>query len=60
MAKNPIKDLTNSSNELPDYDKDLPTGEQASHNAEIHKRLEDILEEKRLRELLDDTDDWDI
>jgi len=60
MAKNPLQDLTNSSNELPDYDKDLPTGEQASHNTEIHKRLEDILEEKRLKELLDDSEDWDI
>jgi len=60
MAKSPIQDLTNSSNELPDYEKDLPTGEEATHNSEIHKRIEDILEEKRLKALLDDTDDWDI
>ena len=60
MAKSPIQDLTNSSNELPDYEKDLPTGEDAKHNSEIHKRLDDILEKKRLRELLDDTDDWDV
>jgi hypothetical protein len=42
------------------YDKDLPEGEQAAHNTEIRKRIDDLLERKRLKELLDDSDDWDI
>ncbi len=42
------------------YDKDLPKGEQAAHNAEVRKRIDDLLERKRLKELIDDSDDWDI
>lgn len=42
------------------YDKDLPKGEQAAHNSEIRKRIDDLLERKRLKELLDDSNDWDI
>lgn len=56
----------NSTNEIPnksnpdDYEKDLPKGEQAKKNAQLHKRLDDLMEEKRLKELLDGTDDWDL
>jgi hypothetical protein len=42
------------------YDKDLPKGEQAAHNSEVRKRIDDLLERKRLKDLLDDSDDWDI
>jgi hypothetical protein len=42
------------------YDKDLPKGKQAAHNTEVRKRIDDLLEQKRLKELLDDSDDWDI
>lgn len=42
------------------YDKDLPKGEKATHNSEVRKRIDDLLEKKRLKELLDDSDDWDI
>lgn len=42
------------------FDKDLPKGHQAAHKCEVRKRIEDLLERKRLKELLDDSDDWDI
>ena len=40
------------------YDKDLAKGDQASKNTKIHQRIDELLEKKRLKELLDDTDDW--
>lgn len=43
-----------------DYEKDLPNEDQAKKNARLHKRLDDLMEEKRLKELLEGTDDWDI
>ena len=45
-------------NKKVDYDKDMPNGEQALHNSEVRKRIDDLKEQKRLKELLDDTDDW--
>jgi len=43
-----------------DYEKDLPDGKQAEHNAKLHKRLDDLMEEKRLKELLDGTEDLEL
>jgi hypothetical protein len=40
------------------YDKDLAKGEQANKNTKIHQRIDELLEKKRLKDLLDDTDDW--
>ncbi|MBL4911458.1 MAG: hypothetical protein JKX78_15800 [Alteromonadaceae bacterium] len=34
--------------------------EHAAHDKEVRKRIDDLLEKKRLKELLDDEDDWDI
>ncbi|WDE06329.1 hypothetical protein SG34_005240 [Thalassomonas viridans] len=45
-------------NKVIDYDKDLPQGEQAAHNSEVRKRIDELKEQQRLKELLDDTDDW--
>lgn len=42
------------------YDKDLPKGGKTTHNTEVRKRIEELLERKRLKALLDDADDWDI
>ena len=42
------------------YDEDMPKGEKAKHNSDVRKRIDDLLERKRLKELLDDSDDWDI
>ena len=57
---NSFTDDADTSNEPPDYDKDLATGAQAKNNSKIHKRIDELLEEKRLKELLDDSDDWTI
>lgn len=46
--------------EPPDYDKDLATGTKANKNSKIHKRIDELLERKRLKDLLDDTDDWSV
>ncbi len=40
--------IENEHNTLTDIDKD----------AQVRKRIDDLLEKKRLKELLDDTDDW--
>jgi hypothetical protein len=42
------------------YDKDLATGKKADKNTKVRKRIDDLLEKKRLREALDDSDDWEI
>jgi len=42
------------------YDKDLPKGEKAAHNSDVRKRIDELLEKKRLKELLDDSVDWDF
>lgn len=56
-------DLTDNASprrEQESYDKDLPKGDKASHNSDIRKRIDDLLEKKRLKALLDDADDWDF
>lgn len=55
-----IAENINSSVEQENYDKDLPEGEKAAHNTDVRKRIDDLLEKKRLKALLDDSDDWDI
>ena len=45
-------------NKAVDYDKDLPKGEQATHNSAVRKRIDELKEQKRLKELLDDSGDW--
>lgn len=49
-----------TSDELENYDKDLATGRKAEKNTKVRKRIDDLLERKRLREALDDSDDWEI
>ncbi|MGB1261414.1 MAG: PA3496 family putative envelope integrity protein [Cognaticolwellia sp.] len=57
-------DLTNSivpiDADEESYDQDMPTGAKATHSSEVRKRIDDLLERKRLKALLDDADDWDI
>ncbi len=43
-----------------DYDKDLANNEESIKNSKIRKRIDELLEKKRLKELLDDSDDWDV
>jgi hypothetical protein len=42
------------------YDKDLPKGEKAEHNSDVRKRIDELLEQKRLKHLLDDSEDWEL
>lgn len=42
-----------------DFDDSVITEKKSeASNAEVRKRIDDLLERKRLKELLDDTDDW--
>ncbi len=60
MSINSVDNIRNN-DDPSDYEKDLPDGEVASKNAKLHKRLDDLMEEKRLKELLEGTDDdWDL
>lgn len=43
-----------------DYDKDLAKGNKAERNSKVRRRIDDLLERKRLKELLDDSDDWEL
>jgi len=56
-----------SSNDLADFketsadlDKEMKIGGDAEKNTKIRKRIDELLEKKRLKELLDDSDDWDV
>ncbi len=42
------------------YEKDLSKSEKAKHNSDVRKRIEELLAKKRLKDLLDDADDWDF
>lgn len=55
-ANNPILE------ELSDIiDEDALAGdEQSKRNCLARKRIDDLMEKKRLKELLDDEDDWDV
>ncbi|WP_440876400.1 PA3496 family putative envelope integrity protein [Thalassotalea sp. PLHSN55] len=60
MSINSTDDIRKNNDPL-DYEKDLPDGEVAIKNAKLHKRLDDLMEEKRLKKLLEGTDDdWDL
>jgi hypothetical protein len=51
---------TDSIGDPPNYEKDLATGTKAKKNSSIHKRIDELLEKKRLKELLDDENDWTV
>lgn len=55
-----LTDDTTPEVEQESYDKDLAKGDKATHNSEVRKRIDDLLEQKRLKALLDDADDWDF
>jgi hypothetical protein len=38
----------------------MTNSERAAHDKAVRKRIDDLLERKRLKEMLDDEDDWDI
>jgi hypothetical protein len=55
-----MSDEFSARDETQDYDKDLATGKKAEANTKVRKRIDDLLEKKRLKEALDDSDDWEI
>jgi hypothetical protein len=55
-----MSDEFSTNDDSENYDKDLATGKKADKNTKVRKRIDDLLEKKRLREALDDSDDWEI
>ena len=52
-------DIDTTTNEQPDnIDDDLKVDEQTKRNCLARKRIDELLEKKRLKELLDDEEDW--
>lgn len=56
---NDIEDIEDD-NDNKAYDADLAKGTKAERNTQVRQRIEDMLEKKRLKELLDESDDWDL
>ncbi|MEH6595835.1 MAG: hypothetical protein V7736_09845 [Colwellia polaris] len=55
-----LTDDSSSEAEQEQYDKDLPKDQKPTSNKEVRNRIEELLEKKRLKALLDDADDWDF
>ncbi|GHE87189.1 PA3496 family putative envelope integrity protein [Thalassotalea profundi] len=53
-----IDDNVDNENETIDHDNSIEARKKQSQSAQVRKRIDDLLEKKRLKELLDDTDDW--
>lgn len=43
-----------------ELDPDLAAADDGAKNAKIRKRIDDLLEKRRLKQMLDETDDWDV
>jgi len=43
-----------------DYDNDLAKGDEAERNSTVRRRIDALMEKKRLKELLDDSEDWEL
>ncbi|WP_426358289.1 PA3496 family putative envelope integrity protein [Pseudocolwellia sp. HL-MZ19] len=56
---NSVEDISNNDDKI-SYDDDLAKGDKAERNSQVRQRIEDMLERKRLKELLDDSDDWEL
>jgi hypothetical protein len=57
--KSQVDDDVDVDSEL-DFEEGLPELKGNEHNRQVRQRIYDLLEKKRLKELLDDTDDWDV
>jgi hypothetical protein len=55
-----MSDEYTSSENTDNFDSDLPQGEQADKNTQVRKRIDALMEKKRLKEMLDDSDDWTL
>ncbi len=52
-----IGDISNEGTQ-PTVETDLDITEVNDHDTGVRKRIDDLLEQKRLKKLLDDSDDW--
>jgi len=43
-----------------EFEQDFNAKEEALKTSKVRKRIDELLERRRLKELLDDSDDWDI
>ncbi|SEK64712.1 hypothetical protein SAMN05216262_10214 [Colwellia chukchiensis] len=53
-------DETPPEDEPDGFEQDLPKSEKAAHTCEVRKRIDELLERKRLKALLDDSEDWEL
>lgn len=53
-------DTTIDEQDIANLDDDIGNDEQSQRNSLARKRIDDLLEKKRLKYLLDDSEDWDI
>lgn len=51
-------EIANNSDVDIDKDSNIDVKNSEVKDASVRKRIDDLLEKKRLKELLDDTDDW--
>jgi len=53
-------DLTDFKEVAADIDTDMVINDDSQKSTKIRKRIDELLEKKRLKEQLDDSDDWDV
>ncbi|GLX82468.1 PA3496 family putative envelope integrity protein [Thalassotalea eurytherma] len=53
-------DSLKGTDSLSEQDSGYKQDEQDIRNSKARKRIDELLEEKRLKSLLDDTDDWEV
>lgn len=59
MAYDSTNDLIDS-NKNAERELNNKTQQQTKHDINVRKRIDDFIEQKRLKYLLDDSDDWTI
>lgn len=53
-------DSLKGTDSISEQDSGYKQDEQDIRNSKARKRIDELLEEKRLKSLLDDTDDWEV
>ncbi|WP_448211466.1 PA3496 family putative envelope integrity protein [Colwellia sp. MEBiC06753] len=59
MSYNFSNNIVNSKDSA-DFEQDFPLNEESIKHTKVRKRIDELLEQKRLKELLDDSNDWDV
>ena len=60
MSFDNLDSLDNSAKSELDSDLDAKIRPSEDKDPKVRKRIDELLEKKRLKALLDDTDDWDV